>query len=184
MFAAETAGNTYFWEVFKMSLQEKPHTLISEVTIREFRPGDEICFRTLNEEWIERYFRVEPKEAIILADPKGTILDAGGKIFFAVLDDRCVGCCALRRMSDTEFEVAKMAVTPACQGAGIGRKLLHTVIEAGRSSGARRLYLETNHELKPAIRLYESMGFRYLSPDKIIPSPYARADVYMELFFR
>jgi putative acetyltransferase len=77
-----------------------------------------------------------------------------------------------------------MAVTPACQGTGIGRKLLQTVIEAGRASGARRLYLETNHILKPAIRLYESMGFRHLSPDRIIPSPYARADVYMELLFR
>jgi len=165
-----------------MSLQEKPRADVSDVTIREFEPGDEICFQALNQEWIERYFRVEPKEAVILADPKGTILDSGGKIFFAVIDDRCVGCCALRRMSDTEFEVAKMAVPPPCQGAGIGRKLLHAVINAGRVSGARRLYLETNHTLKPAIRLYESMGFRHLAPDKIIPSPYARADVYMELF--
>jgi len=165
-----------------MSLQEKPRTDISEVTIREFQPGDEICFQALNQEWIERYFRIEPKEAVILADPRGTILDSGGKIFFAVLDDRCVGCCALRRMSDTEFEVAKMAVTSACQGAGIGRKLLHAVIDAGRASGAGRLYLETNHILKPAIRLYESVGFRHLAPDKIIPSQYARADVYMELF--
>ena len=167
-----------------MSLQQKPRTLSSEITIREFQPGDEIYFRKLNEEWIERYFRVEPKEAIILADPKGMILHSGGKIFFAVIDDRCVGCCALRRMSDTEFEVAKMAVTPAYQGAGIGRKLLHAVIEAGRAMGARRLYLETNHRLEPAIRLYESVGFRHLSPEEIIPSPYARADVYMELFLR
>lgn len=167
-----------------MSLQEKPRTLSSEVTIREFQPGDEASFRRLNEEWIERYFRIEPKEAVILGDPKGTILDPGGKMFFAILDDQCVGCCALRRMSDTEFEVAKMAVTPACQGAGIGRKLLQTVIETGRAMGARRLYLETNHLLQPAIRLYESMGFRHLSPEEIIPSPYARADVYMELILR
>lgn len=167
-----------------MSLQEKPRTLSAEVTIREFQPGDEICFRKLNEEWIERYFRIEPKEAVILADPKGTILDTGGKMFFAVLDDRCVGCCALRRMGDTELEVAKMAVMPACQGAGIGRKLLQTVIEAGRAMGARRLYLETNHRLQPAIRLYESVGFRHLSAEEIIPSPYARADVYMEMILR
>jgi putative acetyltransferase len=167
-----------------MSLQQKPRTVTSELTIREFQPGDEGSFRRLNEEWIERYFRVEPKEAAILADPKGTVLDPGGKIFFAIVDEQCVGCCALRRMSDSEFEVAKMAVTAACQGAGIGRKLLQTVIAAGRAIGARRLYLETNHQLKPAIRLYESMGFRHLSPEEIIPSPYARADVYMELLLR
>lgn len=161
--------------------EQKQSTCISEVTIREFQPGDEACFRKLNEEWIERYFRIEPKEALILADPKGTILDPGGKIFFAVVEDQCVGCCALRRMSKREFEVAKMAVTPAFQGAGIGRKLLRAVIEEGRAMGARRLYLETNHRLTPAIRLYESLGFRHLAPEEIIPSEYKRADVYMEL---
>ena len=118
-----------------MSLQEKQQVSISEVSIREFQRGDEICFRRLNEEWIERYFRVEPTEAMVLSDPEGGILDSGGKILFAVADDRCVGCCALRRMSDSEFEVAKMAVTAAFQGCGIGRKLLHAVIEAGRAHG-------------------------------------------------
>ena len=35
----------------------------SEVTIREFEPGDEGAFRTLNEEWILRYFAIEAKDA-------------------------------------------------------------------------------------------------------------------------
>ena len=74
-----------------------------------------------------------------------------------------------------------MAVTASLQGAGIGRHLLQSVIAEARTSGARRLYLETNRKLAPAIRLYESVGFRHLPPERIIPSPYARADVYMEL---
>jgi putative acetyltransferase len=166
-----------------MSVCEQRPAGVSEVTIREFQPGDEADFRRLNEEWIERYFRIEQKEAVVLADPQGTLLDPGGRIFFAVVDHRRVGCCALRRISDTEFEVAKMAVTPGFQGAGIGRRLLCAVIDAGRNSGARRLYLETNHRLKPAIHLYESIGFRHLAPEEITPSPYERADVYMELVF-
>jgi putative acetyltransferase len=68
------------------------------------------------------------------------------------------------------------------QGSGIGRKLLQTVVEAARSAGARRLYLETNHILTPAIRLYRSIGFKPVRPDRVVPSPYARADVYMEMF--
>lgn len=159
----------------------EPSRSPSEVAIREFQAGDEIEFRRLNEEWITRYFRIEEKEAEVLADPKRAILDEGGKIIFATVDGRCVGCCALRRLSDTEFEVAKMAVTPAFQGAGVGRKVLEATIAAGRAMGARRLYLETNHTLTPAIRLYESVGFQHIPQERIIPSVYARADVYMEM---
>jgi putative acetyltransferase len=166
-----------------MTVHQEHPTCMSEVTVREFQPGDEIAFRQLNEEWIERYFRVEAKEQEVLADPKGTILDDGGRIFFATVENRCVGCCALRRLSDAEFEVAKMAVTPSFQGAGIGRKVLQVVVEAGRTMGARRLYLETNHTLTPAIRLYESVGFKHIPQERITPSVYARADVYMELLF-
>lgn len=163
---------------------EHKSTVCIPVSIRGFQPGDESDFRKLNEEWIAHYFRIEPREAVILADPVGTILAEGGKIFFAVAENRCVGCCALRRMSDDEFEVAKMAVTPSFQGAGIGRKLLGAIIEAGQALGAKRLYLETNHILTSAIRLYESMGFRHLAPEEITPSPYERADVFMELLLR
>jgi ribosomal protein S18 acetylase RimI-like enzyme len=77
-----------------------------------------------------------------------------------------------------------MAVTPACQGMGIGRKLLQRVIEAARSAGGRRLYLETNRALAAAIRLYESAGFEHLPEDRIVPSAYARADVYMGMTLR
>jgi putative acetyltransferase len=151
------------------------------VTIREFQPGDEVTFRKLNEEWITRYFRLEEKDEQALADPQSSILASGGRIFFAYIEDHCVGCCGLLRSGANEFEVAKMAVTSSCQGSGIGRKLLHATIEAARGAGARRLYLETNHILTPAIRLYESVGFRPVPPDRIVPSPYVRADVYMEM---
>lgn len=153
-----------------------------KLTIREFIAGDEAAFRTLNEEWIVRHFALEHKDEISLADPHGTILACGGRIFFAVRDGRPVGCCALLAMAPGEFEVAKMAVTESLQGAGIGRHLLQTVITEARASGARRLYLETNRKLTPAIRLYESVGFRHLPPERIVPSPYARANVYMELY--
>jgi putative acetyltransferase len=154
----------------------------TELAIRDFRPGDEAAFRSLNEEWITRYFEVEPKDEASLADPRGMILDPGGRIFFAVRDGQTVGCCALRAIAPAEFEVAKMAVTESCRRSGIGRQLLEKAIAEARALGARRLYLETNRNLSPAIRLYESLGFRHLPAERIVPSPYARANVYMELF--
>jgi len=152
-----------------------------DLMIREFIPGDEIAFRKLNEEWISRYFTLESKDEEALADPRGSILDRGGRIFFAVRRNEIVGCCALVATKPGEFEVAKMSVTEACRGTGIGRSLLESVVAEARASGATRLYLETNHQLAPAIRLYESLGFRHLPAERIVPSAYARADVYMEL---
>ena len=165
-----------------MSLAKEQSSAAAEIGIRQFQPGDAAAFRRLNEEWITRYFRIEPKEMPVLADPQANILDSGGSIFFATAGERCVGCCALVRIGEKEFEVAKMAVEPSYQRAGIGRRLLAAAIEEGRNAGARRLYLETNHALTPAIRLYESVGFKHIDPSRIIPSPYERADVYMELF--
>jgi ribosomal protein S18 acetylase RimI-like enzyme len=75
-----------------------------------------------------------------------------------------------------------MSVTESCRRNGIGRQLLQRVIAEARAMGAYRLYLETNSKLTPAIRLYESLGFCHLPPERIVPSAYARADVYMELY--
>jgi GNAT superfamily N-acetyltransferase len=151
------------------------------VEIREFRPGDEEAFRSLNEEWIIRYFALEKKDIEALSKPRETILDRGGRILFAVRGGTAVGCCALVAMAPGEFEVAKMAVTDAAQGLGIGRRLLQATIEAARESGAARLFLETNSVLTPAIRLYESVGFRHVPAERRKASPYARSDVQMEL---
>jgi putative acetyltransferase len=164
-----------------MSFAKEQPARVAEIGVRRFQKGDAAAFRRLNEEWITRFFRIEPKEEAILADPQSTILDSGGRIFFATAGERCVGCCALIRIADQEFEVAKMAVEPSHQRAGIGRRLLVAAIEEGRKAGAHRLYLETNHVLTPAIRLYESVGFKHIDPNRIIPSQYTRADVYMEL---
>src|SRR5271156_6964553 len=119
--------------VMHMSFAREQSDPAAGISIRQFQPGDAAAFRRLNEEWITRYFRIEPKEELVLADPQKVILDSGGRIFFATDGERCVGCCGLIRLSEKEFEVAKMAVEPSHQGAGIGRRLLQAVIEEARS---------------------------------------------------
>jgi hypothetical protein len=36
----------------------------------QFQPGDAAAFRRLNEEWITRFFRIEPKEGLVDFDLK------------------------------------------------------------------------------------------------------------------
>jgi putative acetyltransferase len=163
-------------------LTEAPASASREVTLREFQPGDAEDFRRLNEEWITLYFKLEPKDRYVLEHPEETILARGGRILFAVRNGVALGTCALIPIAPSEYEVAKMGVTAAARGMGIGHKLMQCVVATGRALGATRLYLETNHALLPAIRVYTAAGFRDVPKDKLMPSPYERADVFMELF--
>jgi putative acetyltransferase len=157
-----------------------------ELRVREFVAGDEAVFRALNVEWIERYFKLEAKDEYVFANPQAAILEKGGRIFFTVRDgahaEEIVGCCALIAIARGEFEVAKMAVTASAQGLGVGRFQMEAVIAAARAGGATRLYLETNHALTPALRLYDAVGFTHVPVERVTPSPYARADVYLEMW--
>jgi GNAT superfamily N-acetyltransferase len=153
------------------------------VTVRALRPGnveDEAAFRDINLEWIERFFAVEAKDRTVLDNPRKYILDPGGAIFLAVDGEEHLGAVALMVMDATCVELAKMGVRPAAQGRGAGRLLVSAAVEGARAMGMKRVYIETNSKLGPAIHLYQAAGFKPLANP--IPSPYARADVQLELF--
>ena len=152
------------------------------IEIRSLAPGDDAtAFRTLNEEWITRYFTLEAKDREILNNPADSILLKGGHIFMAYAGSEAVGCVALIPMQDGIYELSKMAVSPHLRGRGIGRRLLQHAIAQARSIGASSLFLGSNSRLKDAVHLYESMGFRHVNPETFPPMPYSRADVFMEL---
>ena len=154
---------------------------MASMQVIDFDPRFADAFRTLNEAWISRFFAIEPKDAEILGDPRGQILDKGGHVFFALDGETAVGCVALVPMADGGLELAKMAVDPASQGKGHAKRLIAACIERAREVGARRLYLESSDKLTPALTLYASFGFTHLPPEQRPPSPYARASVWMEL---
>jgi putative acetyltransferase len=153
----------------------------SDVVFRNFRSGDEEAFRRLNEAWIGKYFQLEEKDRQTLNDPRRHILSKGGHIVMADRAGVTIGCCALFPLDDGRFEVAKMTVSESERGRGLGRQLLEFVIGFAREQSIERLYLETNSKLQNAIHIYEAVGFRHLPADRVKPSPYARADVYMEM---
>jgi GNAT superfamily N-acetyltransferase len=57
--------------------------------------------------------------------------------------------------------------------------LVAAVVDHARAMGMRRVYIETNSVLGPALKLYRDAGFVPLR--ERIATPYQRADVQLEL---
>lgn len=154
----------------------------SEIAIRALeKGGDATSFRTLNEEWIMRYFTLEKADRETLGDPENKILQKGGRIFMAYAGQEAVGCVALIPMGNGVYELSKMAVSPQHRGQGIGRLVLEHAIAQAKLMGAKSLFLGSNSRLENAVHLYESTGFRHVPPERIPSMPYSRANVFMEL---
>lgn len=143
-----------------------------------YTPAYREAWKWLNTDWLlAGGFALEAKDHLTLGDPEGQVLSKGGHIFFAERDGVAVGCCGLIAMADGGYEVTKMTIRPEARGGGLALRLLEACEAAARAAGAHRLYLETSSTLAPALALYARFGFVHLPPQ---PTPYARADVWME----
>ena len=114
-----------------------------------------------------------------MSNPKKYILDKGGSIFLALVNDKVVGTVALIKRSKDVFELSKMGVTQEYKGLRIGQKLMYTCIEFAGRKGIKRLFLDSNKILTPAITLYHKVGFKEIPVPK--DTPYEGCDIRMEL---
>ena len=150
-----------------------------EIEIVTYRPEYREAFLALNLAWLESYSLLEPADLDYLQNLEERILATGGQVFFALQAGVAIGTCAAIRVSDSVFELAKLAVSPAAQGKGIGRRLSQVVIEFAQNQGASSVVLTSNSALVQAIRLYESMGFQHEPMPEDVR--YQSVDVYMTL---
>ena len=146
--------------------------------ILAYEPAHQPVFRALNEEWITRFFAMEAPDYQMLDKPQRYILEPGGAILMAEHQGQLVGTCALLHEGHGVFELAKMAVSPAAQGLGIGYALGQAAVGKARQLGARQLELLSNSRLTPALALYRKLGFRHVP---VPAGPYQRTDVKMVL---
>lgn len=70
-----------------------------------------------------------------------------------------VGVAAVLPITDIEYELMNIAVSPERQGENIGRQLLDYVIEATRKAGAEKLVLGTG-TFGYQLTFYQRAGFR------------------------
>jgi ribosomal protein S18 acetylase RimI-like enzyme len=100
----------------------------------------------------------------IYAESWGRAGDVG---VVARLDGVDAGACWMRLLPagvglasvDDETPQLGIALLPEFQHKGYGRRLMQAALEAARKAGYKRVSL-TVHPANPAIRLYESCGFR------------------------
>jgi len=150
------------------------------VQIVDYTPEYRSAFADLNKEWISKYFKMEETDYKALDHADTYIINNGGYILVAIYNNEPVGVCALIKMSDPDydFELSKMAVSPKAQGKKIGWMIGEAIKDKAKQVGAKKLYLESNTILVPAINLYRKLGFIEVH-DR--PTAYERCNIQMEL---
>ena len=56
--------------------------------------------------------------------------------------------------------LARLIVSPALRGRGLGEALVHALLERARAEGCRPISLNVNRSNSAAVRLYSKLGFR------------------------
>lgn len=155
---------------------------IDEVNIVPYKRKYKSDFAKLNYEWLEKYFNTEKGEAEdkrLLNNPEREIIKKGGEIFFALLNENVVGTCAVLKIDNLSYEIAKMGVTEKAQGKQIGKKLALTAIGYAVEKGASKLRLYTSSKLTAAQNLYRVLGF--IAVKEKLNHRYKRKLILMEL---
>lgn len=153
---------------------------MKEIRIENYKNEYKNHFYNLNIEWLKSFFYVEPYDEEVLSNPDTYIIDKGGYIFFAMLNNEVVGTVALMPMKQNNvLELTKMAVSPKHRGYKIGQLLLKKCIDFSKEIKLDTLILYSNTKLENAIYIYKKHGFIEIPVEE--NSPYKRSDIKMEL---
>ena len=155
---------------------------MQKIEIINFDPQNEahkLAFKQINYEWIEKYFKVEKGDTDSLENPEKYFIATGGAVLLACRGDEYLGTSALKPMGNDTYELCKMGVSELARGLGIGGLIGEAAIQKAKELGAKKVYLETNSSLTPALTLYAKLGFTRIEN---FTSPYQRADVAMEMW--
>ncbi|AUP77842.1 GNAT family N-acetyltransferase [Flavivirga eckloniae] len=89
------------------------------------------------------------KDVYYVVDSNGTILGGGG---VKPLKDFEADVC----------EIQKMYFSPEVRGKGYGKLLFEKCLQSAKTLGYKQCYLESAPQLKAAIHIYESYGFKHI----------------------
>ena len=107
----------------------------------------------------------------------GDYAEPEGLILIAESEDKTAGCVALRKIDRETCEMKRLYVKPEFRGKKIGLLLAEKIIEEAKKIGYKKMRLDTTPQMKKAIQLYKSLGFKEIKPYRFNPIEGA---IYME----
>lgn len=88
-----------------------------------------------------------------------------GRLYLAFVNDDLAGCIALRKLADGICEMKRLYLRENARGKGLGNMLIEKLIAEARLIGYKTMRLDTYPpKMAKAVKLYESHGFRSISP--------------------
>ena len=152
---------------------------MKKIKFRKYSNKDSSIFKSLNLQWLESFFFVEPIDKIILNNPESKILDPGGYIIMVELNGKVIGTFTFIKIEESVFEFSKMAINPIYRGQGYGNSIMKFALSFAKKNKWKKIILYSNTKLENAIHLYYKYGF--LEVEMESNAVYSRGNIKMEL---
>jgi len=117
-------------------------------------------FRPMRQEDLDRVFAIE-RQVYEFPWTRGIFRDClsvGYCCWVVTRDAQIIGYGVMSVVVD-ECHILNLCIEPACQGHGLGRRLIGRLLNLGRQHGAETALLEVRASNRVAQRLYTRLGF-------------------------
>lgn len=118
--------------------------------------------------YLEALYPPESRHGLSIA----ALQDQSVTLFIARIDNKLVGCGAIKLLTPGYAEIKRMYVRPDDRGKGVGRKILQQIEVFAKQAKVHTLRLETGIYQTEAIALYQKCGFSSIPPfGDYLPDP-------------
>lgn len=125
---------------------------MTDVTLREYRPGDWLAMYALDAVCFEQAFRFSRRAMRGFAEAAGAIT------LLAESDGRLAGFCVVQIEGQVGY-VVTLDVATAWRRLGLARRLMSEIEMRVRTTGAIGMALHVYTENTAAVRFYETIGY-------------------------
>jgi len=150
-------------EMEKVPLNQRIHEVekFESVDVVDYKPSLKKYFYELAGNWLLSVLdgKLEKEDEFTLRNPDKAYLETGGFVFYALYQNKVVGCVALKRLSEDKFEFCKLYIDPETRKLGIATKLIERCISRCKENKATELWLQTTNRMQEAHKLYYKLGF-------------------------